>query len=150
MPQNISKKPRQDQLEALTYGAGAQFDPHPYNYATLKDLELELRSEDKHSGQPSKLTKANDKARRQPGNEEAQSRHSHGGVKKPKHDGHNSRTTAPPNPFPRLEREGDQGIATKASGAAKCGALDTSSKEAPRKNASSLGYISGNDYEGEI
>ena len=148
MPQKISKKPKQDQLEALTYGAGAQFDSHPHHCATFKDLERELRSEDKHSGQPSTPIKANDKACRQPWNEETQARNFHGGVKKPKHGGHDTKEIASPDPFPRQQREENHDMHRKPSDALPCGSRNTSSKEAQRKNASSLGYISGNGYEG--
>ncbi|MDI1486613.1 MAG: hypothetical protein OHK93_005845 [Ramalina farinacea] len=152
MPQNISKKPKQDQLEALTYGAGAQFNSHPPHCATFKDLERELRSEDKHSGQPSTPTKANDKSRHQPVNEETQAEHLHRGDKKPNHSGDSTkggRKAAHLDPLPRLQREGDHDIHGTRSGGLANGSRNTSSKEAQRKNASSLGYISGNGYEGE-
>lgn len=117
MPKNNSEEAKQGQLEAHTYGAGGQFESHPYYYASSKDLERELQSEDKPSGQPSTPTKANDKARRQPCNEETQARHSHGGVKKLKHGGHNTKEFAPPDPFLRMQREGDHDMQRKFSGA---------------------------------
>ena len=113
MPQNISKGTKQSRLEALTYGAGAQFDSQPYSYATSKDLERELRTDKKHSGQLSFPTKAQRKSRDQQG----QAQHRQDGVKKPKYGGHNSKETAPPDPFPRLQRKGDQDIDGTRSGA---------------------------------
>ena len=149
MPENISKGTQQSQLEALTYAAGAQFESHPYYYASPKDLERELRRDDKQFSQPSVPTKAIDKTQREPRNEEEQARHLHNGVRKSKHGGNKSSRTARLDPLPRLQCEGDHDMYGKPSGALAYGSRNTSSKEAQRKHASSLGYISGNDYKGE-
>ena len=152
MPQNMSKKPKQDQLEALTYGAGAQFDSHPHYCATFKDLEQELRSEDKHSGQPSTPTKANNISRHQPVNEETQAEHLHRRDKKPKHSGDSTKGGCKAthlDPLPRLQREGDHATHGTRPGALACDSRNTTNEGAQRKDASSLGYINGKGYEGK-
>ena len=86
MPENISKRTQQSQLEALTHGAGAQFESQPYHYASPKDLDRGLRTDDEHSCQPFASTKA----RREPRSGEEQARHLQHRVKKPKDSGNKS------------------------------------------------------------